>query len=577
MLDSKRFGVNRLSRQLNLGFGIALVAVGLTTLGISYRLVRSDLDEKVRERAQAITQGLEFATEGVIELGNFSVLHRIVQNYATLPSVLEIAIVNPDGTILAISDRFQKTNRSRRYIAVRPELISIVEQSSRTGVEIAQQTVLNDRAVLVQTLPFSSVLFETSGRRGLAIAILDLYPMQQEVRKIFLVSMQVMLVGFLAILVWVWLLLKKNVLNPLKYLNESVIISKDTGLLEIPPSLPNNEIKFLAATFEAVFEQRQRAEMELRESEGRERAKSQKLGQTIKELQRTQAQLIQSEKMSSLGQMVAGIAHEINNPVGFVHGNLVYVQGYARDLQRLVELYQLHYPHPPAEIQEEIEEIDLDFLTEDLHKVLKSMRVGTERIRNIVLSLRNFSRLDEAEFKTVDLHQGIDNTLMLLHNRLKAKPNHPEIEVVKNYGSLPLVECYPGQINQVFMNLLSNAIDALEAVNPSFLGSGAKGLEESNNDSHNSRKIYIKTEFINAKKVAIRICDNGSGIPKEIQEKLFDPFFTTKPVGKGTGLGLSISYQIVVERHGGSLKCNSTLGRETEFIIEIPIQQCLDL
>ncbi|MDY7012896.1 MAG: hypothetical protein SVX43_04715 [Cyanobacteriota bacterium] len=360
ILRWQHLGANRLSRQLTLGFGIALVAVGLTTLGISYRLVRSDWDEKVQERAQSITQSLEFATESVIELGNFSVLHRIVQNYATLPSVLEIAIVNPDGTVLAISDRFQKADRSRRYVQVHPELTAIVEQSSRTGVEATRKKVLNGRAVLVQTLPFSSVLFETSGRRGLAIAILDLHPMQQEVRKIFFMSTQIMLVGFIAILVWVWLLLRKTVLNPLKHLNESVATSKDTGVLEIPQSLPDNEIKMLAATFEAVSEQRQQAETELRESEARERAKSQKLGQTIKELRRTQAQLVQSEKMSSLGQMVAGVAHEINNPVGFVHGNLVHVQGYARDLQRLVELYQLHYPHPPIELQQEIDAIDFN-------------------------------------------------------------------------------------------------------------------------------------------------------------------------------------------------------------------------
>jgi two-component system NtrC family sensor kinase len=573
MLRSKRFGANRLSRQLTFGFGIALVAVGLTTLGISYRLVQSDLDQKAQERAQSITQSLEFATESLIEVKNSSNLHRIVQNYATLPSVLEIAIVNPNGTILAMSDRFQKSDHSRRYVQVHPELTAIVEQSSRIGVEMTSQLVLAERVVLVQTLPFSNVLFETSGHRGLAIAILDLHTMQEEMRKIFLMSTQIMLVGFLAILIWVWLLLKKTALDPLKHLNESVVTSKDTGILEIPQSLPDNEIKFLAATFSAVFEQRQQAEKEMRESEARERAKSQKLGQTIIELQRTQAKLIQSEKMSSLGQMVAGVAHEINNPVGFVHGNLIHIQEYVRDLQQLVELYRQHYPHPPAEIEKQIDAIDLDFLIGDLHKVLKSMRVGTERIRNIVLSLRNFSRLDEAEFKTVNLHEGIDNTLMLLQNRLKAKLNRPEIEVVKNYGNIPLIECYPGQINQVFMNLLSNAIDALESVNHSPLEFNSNKIETLKIDNQNSCKICIETEVYHRKWVVIRISDNGSGIPNDIKEKLFDPFFTTKPVGKGTGLGLSISYQIVVERHRGNLKCHSTLGQGTEFVIEIPICQ----
>ncbi|MGB3652790.1 MAG: PAS domain S-box protein [Rivularia sp. (in: cyanobacteria)] len=281
-----------------------------------------------------------------------------------------------------------------------------------------------------------------------------------------------------------------------------------------------------------------------------------KLQNTLHELKNTQAQLIQSEKMSSLGQMVAGVAHEINNPVNFIHGNLTPATQYAQDVLGLLELYQQHYPNPPENIQEEIETVELEFLKEDFIKMLNSMKQGTQRIREIVLSLRNFSRLDEAEFKPVDIHEGIDSTLMILQNRLKAKPNFPEIEIVKNYAPLPPIDCFPSQLNQVLMNILANAIDALES---------QKSLA--------TPQIQIHTKLIENNRVAIHLLDNGSGIPPQIQSKLFDPFFTTKEVGKGTGLGLSISYQIVVNKHGGNLSLFSIPGQGTEFIIEIPVNQ----
>ncbi|WP_414623289.1 PAS domain S-box protein [Calothrix sp. CCY 0018] len=280
------------------------------------------------------------------------------------------------------------------------------------------------------------------------------------------------------------------------------------------------------------------------------------LQNTLHELKNTQAQLIQSEKMSSLGQMVAGVAHEINNPVNFIHGNVTPATDYAQDLLGLLELYQQHYPNPPEEIQEEIETIELEFLKEDFIKILNSMKQGTQRIREIVLSLRNFSRLDEAQFKPVDIHEGIDSTLMILQNRLKAKPNFPEIQIVKKYSSLPPIDCFPSQLNQVLMNILANAIDALES-----------------QKSLSTPQIQIHTKLLDNNRVAIHLADNGSGIPPEIQSKLFDPFFTTKEVGKGTGLGLSISYQIVVNKHGGNLSCKSIPGEGTEFILEIPVSQ----
>ncbi len=334
-------------------------------------------------------------------------------------------------------------------------------------------------------------------------------------------------------------------------------------------------------------------------SEARASTKATELEQALYELQRTQAQLVQTEKMSSLGQLVAGVAHEINNPVSFITGNISYACDYIHDLLRVVKLYRQHYPQPVEVIQAEIEKIDLDFLIEDLPKLLKSMKVGTDRIHQIVLSLRNFSRLDESDMKPVDIHEGIDNTLMILQNRLKAKGESPEIEVIKEYGTLPPVECYPGQLNQVFMNLISNAIDALEE-GPAFEGASSvealalakrgvvQRLEEGAPSGESSTLaiageglfslasrflpcIHICTEA-NGDRVVIRITDNGAGMTEEVKQQLFNPFFTTKPVGKGTGLGLSISYQIVVEKHGGELHCFSVPGQGTQFIIEIPIE-----
>lgn len=317
---------------------------------------------------------------------------------------------------------------------------------------------------------------------------------------------------------------------------------------------------------------RKLADAALRKSEAQLREKAEQLEIALHELQETQTQLIQTEKMSSLGLLVAGIAHEINNPVSFIYGNIPHATEYTQQLLHLVNLYQQHYPNPVAAIQEESEAIDLEFLSDDLPKLMESMQIGAERIRQIVLSLRNFSRLDKTAREPVDLHQGIDNTLLLLQHRLKAKGEHPQIEVIKEYDNLPLVECHAGQLNQVFMNLLSNAIDALEEVS-----SINQVTEETNHACKMPEAIFcptirIKTQVQDNNTVLIQIADNASGIPLQMQQHIFDPFFTTKSVGKGTGLGLSISYQIIVEKHGGQLKCISALGDGTEFCIELPVQ-----
>ena len=285
--------------------------------------------------------------------------------------------------------------------------------------------------------------------------------------------------------------------------------------------------------------------------------RTKELNEALENLKQAKTHLVQGEKMSALGHLVAGVAHEINNPVNFIHANLEPVKEYTEELLDFVQLYQKHYPNPVAEIQTRAAEIDLEFLQSDLVEILKSMRIGTDRISELVLSLRNFSRMDETYCKAVDIHVGIDNTLLILQHRLKAKSNFPTIQVIKNYGQLPQVECYPSQLNQVFMNILSNAIDALES-------SGVSNNEQP--------RITIRTFINDAQAIAISIADNGVGIPQPILCQLFDPFFTTKPLGQGTGLGLSISHQIITEKHGGKIECSSILGQGTEFVVQIPVR-----
>ncbi|HEY9747492.1 MAG TPA: ATP-binding protein [Allocoleopsis sp.] len=296
-------------------------------------------------------------------------------------------------------------------------------------------------------------------------------------------------------------------------------------------------------------EELEEAHHHLQQLNGELVSQAHELHQALQDLRQTQAQLIQTEKMSSLGQMVAGFAHEINNPITFVAANLNYASTYMMQLISLVQLYQQQYPHPPKPLQAQIVDLDADFLVEDLPKVLASMRAGTDRIRQLVLSLRNFSRLDEAEMKPADIHEGIDNTLLMLNHRLT-----PEITVVKQYSELPLVECYPAQLNQVFMYLLNNAIDALLS-QPNLV----------------QKQILIRTELSEFNQIKIQIIDNGPGISREVCGKLFDPFFTTKPVGQGTGLGLAICYQ-VIEKHGGKIEVNSEVEQGAEFIITLPVQ-----
>ncbi len=347
-------------------------------------------------------------------------------------------------------------------------------------------------------------------------------------------------------------------------LNELITIADDisTGKFDINVETKrSDEIGRLTTSFDVMakqlnttFNSLENAKIEL---ENRVVERTNELQDALEHLRSTQAQMLQSEKMSALGQTVAGVAHEINNPVNFIHANIKCLETYIKELLELIAYYQEYYPEAPALLQQKIDDMDLEFIQEDSVKILVSMNIGTVRIREIVKSLRSFSRLDEAEYKEVDIHEGIDNTLLILQHRLKNNSTQSEITITKQYAQIPLVQCYAGKLNQVFMNILGNAIDALS--------------ELRNQD--NSSNISISTQVVDENWVRICIADNGTGMNEEVIRNIFNPFFTTKPVGKGTGLGLSISYQIIVETHKGKIFCNSKVGNGTEFVIEIPIHQ----
>ncbi len=381
----------------------------------------------------------------------------------------------------------------------------------------------------------------------------------------------VLIAGVISLTIEILLLyfvLQQQVAYPLQALTAASNLLADGNFAISLDTSRNDELGRLAGSFTRMANQLKES-FQLLEKHNEEleiniQKRTEELSKTVDKLKRTQLQMVQSEKMSSLGQLVAGVAHEINNPISFIHGNLAHVNEYAENLLKILSLYQHYYPQPPPEIQAELEALEIEFLAADLNKILQSMKSGSDRIRKIILSLRNFSRLDEAQLKLANLHEGIDNTLLILQHRLNPTEQHPTIQVIKNYGNLPLIECYPGQLNQVFINLLTNAIDALEEANQ------GRTLEDINSQLN---IITITTEISEDRQsVTIAIQDNGIGMTEEVKQKIFDHFFTTKAVGKGTGLGLAIAYAIVVEQHSGTLQVNSTPGQGAEFLITIPIQ-----
>lgn len=536
-------------------FIIAFLTVGSIALVGEYWWLRKNLAEQVESRAEALAKSLIFAVEAIVE-GSYTVsLNRTVQNYATLPAVLEVVIVSSDRDIIAQSNSIFPRSL---YYRLQPQ-IEVLQTSMHRQESLNTEVVLNRRSILVFMTPFYSPIFTSSN--GAVMLFIDRAEMEERSRQTFIFSVLILMTAMLAIILVLAWSIQRTVLKPLKTINKGIEESKNNQNFAISNSLKCQEFFTLADTFDRVYNQLHQEIMERRQAEDQLRNKSDELEQLILELKQTQIQLIQTEKMSSLGQLVAGIAHEINNPVSFIAGNLFHIDGYFQDFVHLLEVYKKQYPNPVPEIEQLREELEVDFVLEDAEKLLKSMKHGTDRIRDIVVSMRNFSRLDEADMKEVDIHQGIESTLLILQHRFKGFPYSVPIELIKDYGKLPLINCYPSELNQVFMNLLANAIDALK--------------EEVEKDQSFVPTITIRTESRYSadrlKSVVIYIADNGGGISESNQQRLFDPFFTTKPVGEGTGLGLSISYKIVVDRHKGRLVCHSELNKGTEFEIEIPV------
>ncbi len=581
-----RRSIRRLSIAKKIGYGYSL-AIGIAVLGTTVGLVSGDYYQKkaqeqliIADKQQRLLSDLENAVDDLrshpqrlilvlgesiwIDYETAKFLEDIKRVNATLSefeSFLDIHprnLVTDTRTLKELLNGY-KTN-TRFYIQLIKSLWKQIAFPSLKPKEIlaAQQQLLasiKEKKATTISVKFDR-LSESLNRLKVAAETQQMQATKRveeaEVlrKKIIIVSMllSVLIAAALA------LITSRAIAHPLKAVTVVAEAVTQEGNFNLQaPVITEDEVGLLATSLNQlvqwVGEHTQELELARQTLEQRVDERTQELQAALQDLKQTQVQLIQTEKMSSLGQLVSGVAHEINNPINFIYGNLTYANEYTLQLFKLLELYQQQYPTPTNVIRDQLEVIDFDFIRADLPKVLSSMNMGTERIRKIVLSLRNFSRLDEAEMKAVDIHEGIDNTLLILNHRLKQG-----IEVIKKFDDLPLVPCYPAQLNQVFMNILANAIDVL--------------LSE---DTQPTKRIVIQTQKVAHNQIWVRIWNNGSGIPVDIRDKLFDPFFTTKPVGQGTGLGLSICYQIV-EKHSGRIEVISEPGQGTEFAIALPIQ-----
>ena len=469
-------------------------------------------------KIKQLQQSIDEANSHLFQLkDNFKHYHDIPADYAAdLKTFLQVC----DRAVNSYTQLLQALLQKVNYPNKTPQNIQEQKQILQEIINIKQSTNVEKISQTLERLVNSTFVQEEQAKATFKRA--------KVLRLIIIVSSMVLSVTIAMALA---LHTSRAIARPIKAVTQVARQATQEGNYELQaPVTSDDEIGVLATSLNQLIQQ---------------------VASQIRELKQAQAQLIQGEKMSSLGQMVAGIAHEINNPVNFIYANLDYVHDYTKDLLELVQLYQLHHPQTVPEIHNKIEEADLDFISEDLPKIISSLHTGSERIRQIILSLRTFCHLDEAEMKQADIHEGIDHTLLILNHRI-----NKGIEIIKQYGKLPLLECYPAQLNQVFWHIISNAIDELlDHKNPLL-----------------QPQIVIETKLVNSREFEMRIRDNGRGIDREIQDKIFDPFFTNKPVGEGTGMGLAICYQIV-EKHRGTIQVISALGQGTEFVIRLPGKQ----
>lgn len=540
--------------------------------GLGFYGFMAEVKRNYQYQEAEIDQQADFYSEKTVKLLEF-ILRRFPNSNSTLDGAklvigetgeqpnLELSAFMDENNRIIFSTHYNLQKRSiidTNFAYLYPKIIQ-VQQS-----QIVQKIWSNDRQTLKIITPVTLPPKPNELRSpvGTFLSIYDLAQIKKQSYQDALnhsIRMNAMVLG-ICLLVWLFFELTLT-----KRVSRLVLVSQNLaeGNLSDRSRLQgSDELAKISIAFDKMADKIEQDTHILQQSQFELQQKATELESTLTQLKQTQTQLLQSEKMSSLGQLVAGIAHEINNPVSFIFGNITYAQEYTDSLLNLISLYQQYYPQPHPEVQAELEDLELDFLETDLKKIFQSMRVGSQRIADIVQSLRSFSRLDEADLKTVDLHENLDNTLMLLKHRLKAQSSRPEIQVLKQYGNIPLIQCYAGQLNQVFMNIVMNAMDALDSI-------------EYKTQLSTPPKIIIHTETITDSEhkswVQIQISDNGLGMSETVKNRIFEPFFTTKPVGQGTGMGLAISYQIVVEKHQGQLICSSQPGEGSTFVITLPL------
>lgn len=584
-----------IAKKINYGYSLA---IGIGVLGTTIGLVVGDYCQKQAERQRLIADTQQHL---IMELKNavlevrshpqrlLTVLgdsiwfsyesakfYEDINRIENILSVIENFVDKyPDNLAVNAADFKQilkaYQNNSRNYKELIESLWQRLEPSSLKAEEIpaAQNFILmsaKEKKAIEISIEFEllserlkRIMLTAETQNKQANAALK----QAEALRIGFITVSILLSTAIAIAIGLYT--TRAITHPILSLSKvAQQITQQSNFNLTAPIFSQDEIGLLADSINQLVAWVKKYTQELEQArqnlEQRVEERTQELNRTIQELKQAQAQLIQSEKMSSLGQLVSGIAHEINNPVSFIYGNVEHANQYMKDFLDLLQLYQQYYPHPEKPIQEKMEEIEVEFLIQDMPKLLSSIKIGAERIRKIVLSLRNFSRLDESELKAVDIREGIENTLLILNSRLNHHLNQKTIKVIKNYGEIPLLECYPAQLNQVFMNIINNAIDALE-----YSDNGNGKLEK-------MPTIVISVQKIDSDRIRIAIWNNGPPIPAEIIDKVFDPFFTTKPVGKGTGLGLYICYQII-EKHGGKIEVSSDAKQGTEFAVILPVKQ----